>query len=322
MSHPRFSRLKSMGPAVRIVASMAMLAVLISRLHLSGLIPSNHHSAVAFLVVALVVTLTGILLSALRWQRVLVALELPTRMRTALNLYLAGLFVGNFLPSTVGGDVVRVSRLATISGERTGSFASVVLERLTGWLVLPIITLAGLLANPGLLHLGHATRLALIVSLVTLFFLAAVTALAGHPRLGGRLAHREGWVRFVGAVHLGIGRFRRRPAAVIEVLAVAFAYQLAVALAAFLAAGALNLSVGWTAILAFMPAVAIVQVLPLTIGGLGLREGAFILFLGPLGVSTSQAIALGLLVYFLNLAVSLLGAPAFAAGVRARRAVS
>ena len=51
--------------------------------------------------------------------------------------------------------------------------------------------------------------------------------------------------------------------------AVAFAYQLAVALAAYLAAGALDLDVGWTAILAFMPAVAIVQVLPLTVGGLG-----------------------------------------------------
>ncbi|HEX4538773.1 MAG TPA: lysylphosphatidylglycerol synthase transmembrane domain-containing protein [Acidimicrobiales bacterium] len=315
-------RVRAMGPAVRIAASIAMLAVLISRLHLSGLLPARHHSAVAFLLVALMVTLTGIILSALRWQRVLVALELPTRVRTAINLYLAGLFVGNFLPSTVGGDVVRISRLARLNGERTGPFASVVLERLTGWLVLPVITLAALLANPGLLHLGPATRLAVAVSLVTLFLLVVMTALAGHPRLGGRLARRQDWVRFVGAVHLGLDRFRRRPAAAIEVLAVAFAYQLAVALAAFLAAAALNLDVGWTAILAFMPVVAIVQVLPVTIGGLGLREGAFILFLGPLGVSTSQAIALGLLVYFLNLAVSLLGAPAFAAGVRANRAAS
>lgn len=315
-------RVRAMGPAVRIAASIAMLAVLISRLHLSGLLPARHHSAVAFLLIALMVTLTGIILSALRWQRVLVALELPTRVRTAINLYLAGLFVGNFLPSTVGGDVVRISRLARLNGERTGPFASVVLERLTGWLVLPVITLAALLANPGLLHLGPATRLAIAVSLVTLFLLVVMTALAGHPRLGGRLARRQDWVRFVGAVHLGLDRFRRRPAAAIEVLAVAFAYQLAVALAAFLAAAALNLDVGWTAILAFMPVVAIVQVLPVTIGGLGLREGAFILFLGPLGVSTSQAIALGLLVYFLNLAVSLLGAPAFAAGVRANRAAS
>jgi hypothetical protein len=50
--------------------------------------------------------------------------------------------------------------------------------------------------------------------------------------------------------------------------------------------------------------------------GLGVREGAFVLFLGPLGVAQEQAIALGLLLYLLNLAVSLLGAPAFAAGGR------
>jgi uncharacterized membrane protein YbhN (UPF0104 family) len=72
--------------------------------------------------------------------------------------------------------------------------------------------------------------------------------------------------------------------------------------------------------MAFMPVVAIVQVLPFpTIGGLGLREGALVVFLGPLGVSQSHAIALGLLVYGINLTVSLLGAPAFAAGGRAGR---
>jgi hypothetical protein len=48
------------------------------------------------------------------------------------------------------------------------------------------------------------------------------------------------------------------------------------------------------------------------------REGAFVLFLTPLGVSTEQAIALGLLLYLLNLGVSLLGAPAFAVGGRGR----
>jgi uncharacterized membrane protein YbhN (UPF0104 family) len=84
--------------------------------------------------------------------------------------------------------------------------------------------------------------------------------------------------------------------------------------AAFLAARALGIDVGWTAILAFMPAVAIVQVLPITISGLGVREGALVLFLHPLGVSRDHAIALRLLVYGINLVVSLLGAPSFAVG--------
>jgi hypothetical protein len=74
--------------------------------------------------------------------------------------------------------------------------------------------------------------------------------------------------------------------------------------------------VGPTALLAFFPAVAIAQVLPVGISGLGIREGAFALFLAPLGVPTEQAVALGLLLYLLNLGVSLLGAPAFALGGR------
>jgi uncharacterized membrane protein YbhN (UPF0104 family) len=72
--------------------------------------------------------------------------------------------------------------------------------------------------------------------------------------------------------------------------------------------------------MAFVPAVAIVQVLPITVGGLGVREGAFVLFLVPLGVPEEKALALGLLVYAINLVVSLLGAPAFAIRGRVARA--
>jgi hypothetical protein len=58
-------------------------------------------------------------------------------------------------------------------------------------------------------------------------------------------------------------------------------------------------------------------VLPVGIAGLGLREGALVMFLRPLGVATEQAIALGLLLYAINILVSLFGAPAFAVGPRA-----
>lgn len=305
-------RLKAMGPAIRVVVSLAMLAILVSRLHLSRIIPTQRHYTVALIALALVVTTGGMVLSALRWQLVLSTLELPTKIRTAIRLYLAGLFVGNFLPSTVGGDLLRITRLPTATGERSAPFASVVLERMTGWVVLPVITLATLIINPGLLHLGSASRVAVLVSAGTLVLLTGILTVAGHPRLGGRLAQADGWTRFLGAIHLGLARFRHRPRAAFSILGVSFAYQLVVAAGVYVTAGALDLHLSLTAVLAFMPAVAIVSVVPLTIGGLGIREGAFVLFLHPLGVSTSQAIALGLLVYAMNLIVSLLGAPALA----------
>ena len=304
---------------IRIGLSVLMLAVLIWRVpdfKASDVVPAFTLHNVLWLTLAAALTLFALVLSALRWQKVLDAMELHTGLGRLLSLYLAGQFVSNVLPTTIGGDWLRVSRLAKDTGESPGTFASVVLERLTGWLVLPVISVVGFLINPSLRHLGTATRVALGLAFATLIALGAVLFAAAHERLGGRFAAREGWRRFAGAIHLGITRLRHHPSAAVQLLVVGFAYQLVLVLAAVAAAQALGLgnTAGLTFLLAFFPAVAIAQVLPIGISGLGVREGAFVLFLHPLGVHTSEAIALGLMLYLLNLGVSLLGAPAFAVG--------
>lgn len=301
---------------LRVLASATMLAILLPQVRLSSLLPSWDPRAGMWLGLALAVTLLGLVLSTLRWRAVLVVLGLRARVRTLFGHYLAGQFVGNFLPSTIGGDVLRVTRLSASNGERPGTFASVVLERLTGWLVLPLLILGAMVINPTLADLGTASAVAFGLAGATLVLLVAVLVAVMSPRLGGRLSGSSGWRRFAGAVHLGLGRLRDHPIAAVGVLLTGFAYQLVLVLAAYFAALALGLDIGPTAILAFMPAVAIAQVMPISLGGLGVREGAFVLFLHPLGVSTEQAITLGLLVYGLNLTVSLLGAPVFAAGGR------
>jgi glycosyltransferase 2 family protein len=306
--------------AVRIVASAVMLGLLLPRMHLPSLLPPGHHGdTVIYLLLGLLTTLGGIVLSAWRWQRVLAVFDADTRLPSLVSHYLAGQFVGNFLPSTIGGDVLRVSRLTSSSAvPGTSVFASVVIERLTGWIVLPVLTIAGLTLRPSLFGLGVASQLAVALSIGTLLLLAAIVAVAGSRRMAGRFAANEGWTRFIGAVHLGIDTLRRRPQAAAGILGVATVYQLSPVLAAWFATRALGLHLPMFALLAFTPVVAIAQVLPLSLNGLGIREGAFVLFLGPLGVSTGQAVAVGLIVYALTLAVSLLGAPAFAVGSRSR----
>ena len=106
---------------------------------------------------------------------------------------------------------------------------------------------------------------------------------AANPRLGAKVSGTEGWRRFTGAIHLGVDRFRRRPAAGARSDRGRGRLPTQCSLAVFLAGKALDIHVGFTAILAFFPAVAIVQTLPVTIGGLGVREGALYVFLHPLG---------------------------------------
>jgi uncharacterized membrane protein YbhN (UPF0104 family) len=231
------------------------------------------------------------------------------------------MFVSNFLPSTVGGDVLRVTRLSAANGQRHTSVASVVVERLTGFLVLPFITLVALLGNPTLLHLGQASRLSLTLALGTLAALVAILVLVANPTVGDRFAGRS-WLGFVAAVHLGLARMRRDPGAALGVLVSALAYQLAMVAAPWMAGHAMGIHVGWSAMMAFIPIVAIAQVLPISVSGLGLREGALVILLVPLGVSSGQAVAFGLLLDGMNMVVSLLGAPPVAGGAPPARVVA
>lgn len=306
---------------VRLAVSVAFLAVIVVSVpgfDWAGLVPQWGWANTVWLAAAVLLTLAGLVLSTLRWQSVLDAMGMqPVPLRRLLGHYTAGQFVSNVLPTTIGGDVVRVSRLAQDNGNPADTFASVVIERLTGWLVLPLITVVGFTADPALRQLGSATAVAVAIASGTLVLLIAILVAADHPRLLGRFAEREGWRRFAGAIHTGVGRLRRRPAAAFKVIAVGLAFQGVLVLAATAAAAALGIdNVGVTVLAAFLPAVLISQILPIGISGLGVREAALVLFLTPLGVPTEQAIALGLLLYGLNLVVGLVGAPAFALGSR------
>jgi len=314
--------------AARLVVSALLLWVLVTKIgtNWSATIPDATPHTFLWLAGALVLTFVGVILSAVRWRAVLAALGQELAFGRLLSLYFAGQFMGNVLPSTIGGDALRVSRLSKDTGEGPIIFASVVLERLTGWLVLPVMTLIGLALNPGLRDLGRASTIAFAIAAGTLVLLAVVLILTGREGKGleGRLEHNEGWRRFTSAVRFGVHKLVHEPAATARILATGFAYQLILIGSALMAAKALGLPAGAgpTALLAFVPAVLIAQVLPISISGLGVRELLFTLFLHPLGVPRSQAVALGLLLYLLNLVVSLFGAPAFAVGNKAKAKVS
>lgn len=280
----------------------------------STLLPEWTPSTLAWLAGAALLTLGSYVLSTVRWQAVVRALELRDRFQRLLAHFMAGQFISNALPTTIGGDVVRVARLSKDTDDAPGSFATVVLERLTGWIVLPLLTFLGFLLNPQLREVGAQTGVAVAVAAGTLGALALILFAADHRLIGGRLSGSEGWRRFTGAVHLGVGRLRRHPVSIVAVLGAGFVYQLVMVVAAFMAAKALGIDIGITALLAFFPAVLIGQVLPISISGLGVREFMLVWLLSAVGVPEEQALALGILIWVLTVVTSLTGAPAYALG--------
>ncbi len=299
---------------LRVAVSVAVLALLVEKIPADSMRPRNWHlGTLAFLACGLACTLLGFVLSSWRWQRVLHAFDVHVPLHVLVKHSLAGQFVGNVLPSTVGGDVLRTSRLTTSIGSADTAFASIAIERLSGFVALPLLTAVGIVVEPSLVQSRHAW-LAPFIAGCTLVALTVILFVTAHPQLAGRFADHENWMRFVGAVHVGVDRLRRSPRQAFGVLVAALAYQLSVAAAVWCGVHTLGVDVPNAAVLAFVPAVAMAQVLPVSLSGLGIREGLLVLLLHPLHVATGKAIGVGLLWYGMTLVVSLLGAPAFAMG--------
>jgi uncharacterized protein (TIRG00374 family) len=304
--------------ALRIVLSALLLAVLIWKgSSVENAIPDRHHGlTIALLGAAVFTALIGVWLSAWRWQRVLLLFDSKVRLPALFSHYVVGLLVGNVLPSTIGGDVVRVARAGNTVGSSKVSFASVVLERLTGFVALPLIVFIGFAIQPSLIDAPHAW-IAVGIAVGTLALLGLILLVVGHPRLAGRFAERENWSRFIGAVHIGVERLRSEPSQIFPILGTAMLFQASQIAMFGLIFRALDLDIPTAAVIAFTPAVLMLQVLPISFSGLGVREGALVLFFRSFGVSNSQAVAAGLLWWGCMIAVSMLGAPAFAVGNRA-----
>jgi uncharacterized protein (TIRG00374 family) len=302
---------------LRIVVSGALLALVISKASgVNDAIPDQHHGLTISLLAATVLTaIIGVVLSAWRWQRVLLLFDVKVTLRTLFSHYLVGLLVGNVLPSTIGGDVVRVARASNTVGSSEVSFGSVVLERLTGFVGLPLLVFVGFLVRPSLLDHPHAW-IALFVAGLAVAALSLILFLAGHPRLAGRYAEKESWSRFIGAVHVGVQRLRHEPRHIGPILFATVIFQSSQVLMFGLIFRALDLPVPIAAVVAFGPAVLMLQVLPISFSGLGVREGALVLFLHSFAVTNAQATAAGLLWWGSMLLVSTLGAPAFVVGNR------
>jgi len=304
----------------RVTVSLALLALLtrwLPSFDADELWPDFNSATPFWLVGALLLTILGNMAATARWYEVACALGLEVSRRRMFSHYMAGMFISNFVPTTVGGDVLRMSRLSNDTGDGPHSFASVLLERLSGWIVLPVFTLVGLALNEGLRELGAASRVAASTAGLTLLALGLILLLVGNQRFGRLVSRRSGWVRFVNGLHMGVDVLRAKPRDTGRVLITAFAYQTVMLAAAGCAAKVVGIDgLGPTELMAFIPAVLIIQVLPIGLGGLGLREGALVLFLHDLGVMDERSIAMGLLLYFLTVAGSLVGLPALVFGGR------
>lgn len=265
-----------------------------------------------YLALAVAAGLLSILLMTIRWQIILKEYGQNFPLKMLFEFYLIGLFFNNFLPTSIGGDIVRIYKVVGDSVDRTAGFASVILERVLG------IASTLFLAITSLYYVSHYfnddrilyTSVILFVLIVCFFILIT----------------RQKPVEFLLNLFdkitlLNIGKkisklieafynLKEKRRIFVWVFVLSLFSQVSIVLLNFAVVCAMDINVDLAYLFLVVPVTFMLTMLP-SINGVGIRDGGYVFLLGKIGISRAAAVSLSFMNVLIPMFISLWGGVLF-----------
>jgi uncharacterized membrane protein YbhN (UPF0104 family) len=276
-------------------------------------------ASLLWLGIALLLYFVNVLLSVWRWHLLLEAQSIDASSRMLLGSYLVALFFNNFLPSNIGGDVVRIRDTSPAAKSTTVATTVVLADRVIGVMMLALIAAIGATMAvelegrgagpfwPSWLWAGFATVAAVAAPAVLVpngvgRLLQPLTVL--HPEwIGDRIDS------FTGA----LWRFRERPASLAGCFLGAFLVQATTVVFYTAITYALGIPISVWHLAIIVPISFVIQMVPVSLNGFGIREATFALYFSQIGLPKQSGLLMSLVGAALIMLFSLLGAPVYIA---------
>ena len=296
---------------MKIGVSLLLLGYLLRTTDLQALIDRIRQGDLLLLVLAVVLYGGMIMLSTWRWRTLISAQGYDASLRELSASYLVATFFNNFLPSNIGGDLIRVRDSSRLTGSKTTSLAIIAVDRILGFAALYALAAgAFLLGGSAVRHLAGARVVLLGLSLLfaTLAFLYFREGTARAVMAGSGLA-RIRWARErFEVVQEAVHEYRRNFRAVLAAFGASLMLQTLFIYYYFAIARSLRIPLSLTACFLMVPLCTLVQTIPISFNGWGIRESVFVLYFSQVGLARDSALAFSLLGAGLVVLLSLSGA--------------
>jgi glycosyltransferase 2 family protein len=247
---------------------------------------------------------------AWRWQRLLEAKGIPERLRWLVRSYFVSYTAGQVLPTSIGGDAVRMYETARRHPGRAGVVTgSVLLDRALGGAATLMLAGVGFALAIGRYDVGAYLWVTLVLVVATVFLAVALFSRSIRRPLA-RLVPllRRVWLeRPLRAVYEGMHSYRENARLLVALLVFTLALQAVRILPIWLVGKAVAIDLSPRPYYVMGPLLFAVLLFPFTINGLAVREAFFVSFLGNLGVSADTAFAAGFLFFIVTIAMAIPG---------------
>lgn len=266
-------------------------------------------------IVALVAFAVSNVLGGVQWNILLRAQGISIGLPRAISLYFVGLFFSNFLPANIGGDVVKIVDVYRSTGRGGSVVAATMMDRAIGLATLAAMSCA---AGGFLLPEIGLRPVLLLLPLFFLFFVGLCLMFLSRRasalllKIAARLPF-ESVRKKAESILAAVLQYRARRRALVEALLVSIPVQALRILVHYWAALALGVSAPAVAFFLFIPMVAVLIALPISINGIGVREWFSVLFFAMVGMDREKAFSISFLAFLIGVAVSLIGGILFVA---------
>lgn len=309
-----------LGPFLRVGCGLGLLWILLQQTSLPAVWSALGAAGERWtlLIVAAMMPGVGWTLGVLRWRGLLASIGVRVPALRLFRALLVASFFNHFLPSTIGGDVVRGWWLGRDVGSTSRSLTVVGLDRLMGLLGFCMVGLLAAVAKPSLARDLPQIWIVIVVA-------AAVTAgaaLSAHPRMTALARHLFSFrllqpLDGVASAILGVlGALRENKRAAGIALALSMGLQLVIVLQYWILSSALGVDLSLATLAVLVPIVTLVSLLPISINGIGLRESALAVLGAPFGLEASEAVALAWLFLAFQFVWAMAGGVVYLAGGR------
>jgi uncharacterized membrane protein YbhN (UPF0104 family) len=299
--------------AAKIAVSIILLVVLFSRIDVGRLWATARQASIGWLIAAFVIYSVNVAAAVWRWRLLLEAQHVDIPSKRLLGSFLVATFFNNFLPSNIGGDFIRIADSARVTGSKTLATMVILVDRGLGLMALVLVAALGASAS---VRIHPAAMPIWPVWLWAGFLIGAVASAPAvfAPDGFGRLLqpltvfHPE-WVGDrIETLTEALTKFRDAPGALVGCFGGALFVQATIVVFYFAVAYALHLDVPLSDLAVVVPVSFVVQMLPVSVNGFGVREATFSFYFSKVGHSIESALLVSLVAQALIMLFSLIGA--------------
>jgi uncharacterized protein (TIRG00374 family) len=309
---------------LKILVSAGLLAFLLHKISLPELGVLLKGMDAGFVAAAFAVFLASNVAGAVQWHALLAASGVVLPFQQSLRFYFIGLFFNNFLPASIGGDAVKVYGVSKIGNSVYQVVAVTILDRIIG--IFSLCLLASAAVGALMIWRPAGALLPYFVVFVACMAPAAVFYLSKPVsrivRWLVRFVLPSGWGEGGASILDHLGRFKTRKSLILWLMVFSLVIQGMRVATHVLVALALGVRIDAEVaglFFVFVPLLSLAMIPPITINGLGIREGLGVILFSRAGIGRTDAFAIEFLTYVVSVVTSLLGL-AFFLGRRRRRA--